>query len=579
MSSSVGTASSRGTSFTRRTLGLQTFQQSTRDDFFLSYLKEMYKEQVGVQSSSPDRGFFEWVPDGNLISAVPTACLPETFEKTVERANLKASEFGRVAQEYFNRCGKYLSANATGGLMGLIDFAMASYPFIQNSRVHPMVFTTKDGRHLNGFIGVKDEKPRPWVIYKCGVFCAAETEAASLKNYMIHLFDQSPFNVIFLGNRTGTDYIKSNRVFNFGGFFESQDFFDMAEWLRYESPYAPLVSSVHVVGVSLAGSAAYLTEQRLSSSDSNKMPLIQSVSSLCAVSDLRPTVENMYGDSLKGFIFSRLTWYNLEEVRSALTNVDDLIGSQRPKTQEFPNLLGKLAARFIKTQGASQFGHVDEATLEKEFWGQSQYSAIRAKTKVPLFVWASKDDSVVDFEINTGNLQRSLTTRSDENLGVVGVPMGEHCGFATAYGYPVVASMLRSFILTNSPEFAVTEHKKNIPIDVKLPPMLEGERIIRSWWSQSHKQDKMLSLNIEIYGADDSLCPEEWAFSGPENCRRVVQIDFKEDSFARYGFYTPVNLIETEALVRELNGRTSLRVNEQNAIGAMGWPNQVHIRF
>jgi hypothetical protein len=557
-------------------MGTHSFNQTSRGDFFLSYLKEMYKQQSKTLGAE-DRGFLEWVPDGSLISAVPVECLPESFERQAQQKNMKTSEYGRMAQDYFNHCGKYLSAKSTGGLMGLIDFAMASYPFLENSRIRPLVFKKKDGRSVNGFIGIKDQTPRPWVIYKCGVFCAAEPNAASLKNYMIHLFDQSPFNVILLGNRTGQDYIATNKVFNFGGYFESQDFFDVAQWLR---PYASIVSSVHAVAVSLAGSAAYLTEERLNSADRQQAGLFQSITSLCAVSDLRPTVDNMYGDSLKGFIFSNLTWYYLDSIRDQLSGVNDLLGGEQPESYEFPNLLGRLASRFMGDNSVNNPISDDvEKARQQEFWQRSHYSAYHHDTKVPMFVWASENDSVVDYSINTGNLMKVKAQRNDPNLGMVGVPLGEHCGFATAYGYSVAATMLRTFILNNSPEFVESRLQNYIPVNVLLPQMIEGERIISYWWSQGRSQTRNLELNMEIYGADDSLCPEELIYEGAENCRRIAKIEFPEDYFSTHGFTRVGNLIEKEALVRELNGRVSLNFQGKNIVGSSTWPDQIFIRF
>lgn len=542
----------------------------------------MYKEtakDLPFQANMNDRGFLEWVPDGSLISAVPPECRPEVLEQKIKQQRPSAAQFGDWVQDYFNRCGELLNAHATGGLLGLIDFAVASYPFLENSQIKPMQFKFPDGRLVNGFIGVKDDHPRPWVIYKCGVFCSAEANAASLKNFMIHLFDQSPFNVIFVGNRTGTDFIKANKRFNFGGYFEHQDFIDLSRWLRDESPYAHLVSSVHVVAVSLAGSAAFLTEQRLSADGSPQRALIQSVTSLCAVSDLRPTVENMYANSLKGFIFSRLTWQNLKSVRGSLAGAEDLLGGDQPDSRRFPSLLGQLATRYI---GDDILGVMaDQPAIEKEkaFWERSQYSAYKHKAPLPLFIWASEDDSVVDYHINTGKLMSVKPKAVDPNLAIVGVPRGEHCGFATAYGYPVVATMLRSFVLNNSPEFRWEPETQIIPIKAPLRRMIAGERIINYWWAQGREGEDSLELNLEVYGADDSLCPEEWAYDGAETCRRIAKIEFTEEFFAQHGFKSSHNLIEQEALVRELNGRVGLARDGQSVIGASQWPNQIVLHY
>lgn len=582
----IAEASSREHSFSRRPMRSQSIKQTDRDDFFLRFLKEMYKHQSKAQSfstQSADRGFFEWVPDGSLFSAVPSECLPESFEQKARRVGMTPSEYGAIAQDYFNRCGSYLSARATGGLMGLIDFAMASYPYLENSKITAYKFPTKDGRVVNGFIGIKDQTPRPWVIYKCGVFCAAEPSSASLKNYMIHLFDQTPFNVIFLGNRTGQDYIVENRAFNFGGYFEAQDFIDIGQWLRYESPYKNLVSSVHAVAVSLGGSAAYLMQQRLSTTESQKRGLFQSVSSLCAVSDLKPTVDNMYDDTLKGFIFHHLTWFYLNSVKHRLSDVDDILTDEPPERYQFPNILGRLAARFMSNRSQTQLFGADNDALEEakqnEFWQRSQYSAQSHRYEVPMFVWASEDDSVVDYYINTQTLAKARSQQRDPNLGIVGVPMGDHCGFATAYSYSVTSTMLRTFILNNSPEFQINTQAHSLPMTTDLAPMIEGERIVSYWWSQGRNQDRVIQLNMEIYGADDSLCPAELEMQGPESCYRVAAVTFPEGQFASFGMNAPNNLVEKEALIRELNGRVSILSQGQSIIGKTQWPQQLLFRY
>jgi hypothetical protein len=561
-------------------MGVQSLNVSENDDFLLAFLKAMVQAQpLSPMSAEHETGFLEWIPDGSLISSVPPECLPETFENQILKKRPRASQFGEIARDYFNRCGPVLSSKATGGLMGLVDFAMASYPFLQNSRVRPTIFKFRDGLQINGFVGVKDQNPRPWVIYKCGVFCSADPRGASLKNYLIHLFDQSPFNVILVGNRTGRDFIKNNQRFNFGGYYEHQDFIDLARWLREESPYAHLVSSVHVVAVSLAGSAAYLTEQRLSRIGSTQKPLIQSVTSLCAVSDLRPTVENMYQEGLKGSIFSKLTWANIESVRGSLPGIDKVIGHQEPEIEHFPRLLGKLASHYIHNE---HYGLGDEDFIgdkEKKFWERSQYSSYTHAAPVPLFIWASEDDSVVDFQINTGNLMRQRAKISDSNVAIVGLEKGDHCGFATAYGYPVAASLLRSFILNNSPEFTSRMEQKSIPFKAPKFTLLEGEHIIGHWWSEATKDRTNLQLNFEVYGVDDSLCPIELMYEDMENCRTFAKVEFSEDFFVKYGFKKPINLIEREAMIRELNARVFPLLKGETVVGGTQWPDELRVKF
>jgi hypothetical protein len=282
----------------------------------------------------------------------------------------------------------------------------------------------------------------------------------------------------------------------------------------------------------------------------------------------------MYGPSIKGQIFTGLTWQKLQEAKSALDNVIDLIDTGEPYSEDFPKLLGQLVSRFITSPGSNN-------EKEKEFWNQSNYSSHNHISQIPLFVWASEDDSIVDFDINTGRLLKlkSNNNISNDNLGIVKVPMGEHCGFATAYGYPTVASVIKSFILNNSPEFLKIQKQDVIPIHSTQPRLQTGERIISYWWSQGSKSADSLALSMEIYGADDSLCPEYLMFEGTANCIRETKIEFDKHFFDSHGLIVPTNPIEKEALIRELNAKVSVKFKDHTIVGTKNWPDQLLIKL
>lgn len=513
----------------------------------------------------------EWVPNGGLMVHVPIDCLPESFEKSAQQNHLPAFYFGQLTENYFNRCGKLLNRKASGGLTGLSEFALVSYPFLDNSKIKSHVFKLKNGRTLRGFIAIKDQTPRPWVIYKCGVFCSADANAASVKNYMIHLFDQSPFNMIILGNRTGDDYITENKVFNFGGYFDSEDFLEVAQWLKYESQYKKIVSSIHLVAVSLGGSAAYIAESKLSSSFEIP-PLVQSITSICAVANLKPTVDDMFGNTAKGKIFSHITWKKLQSYKPVLSDASDLITGDKPNLEDFPNLLGKITGRYISSTE-------EETEKIKTFWERNQFANDMHYSQVPLFIWASEDDSVVDYNINTETLRQLNLQRQDFNRAIVKLSKGEHCAFATAYGYSITSSILRTFILNNSPEFNLIHHPKEISFQVTLPNLNANEKIVSYEWSSHPKLINSVLLNFYIYGADDSLCPEQNAYQDHENCYRKVSIELQSSFFSLNGFTQPLNIIENQALARELNARISLLFDNENIVNTSHWPNRLLVRF
>ena len=278
----------------------------------------------------------------------------------------------------------------------------------------------------------------------------------------------------------------------------------------------------------------------------------------------------------------------MSTLKPVLPELNNLIGEQKPANSEFPDLLGSIAVRFerlnfnstLKTNNINGTDSGENDNQKKqEFWDKTKYSSYNHYSHIPLFVWASEDDSVVDYNINTGNLLKLRSQKNNPNLGIVHVPKGEHCGFATAYGYSVTSTILRNFVLTNSPEFALSHLKRTILLNLGLPKMSSGERLINYWWSQGRGQTNTIELNLEIYGADESLCPEEWEYRGSPNCRKVVRVPYSENKFSEYGFIRPTNLVEKEALVRELNARVHLLTNAGTSIGMSQWPDQFEISF
>ncbi len=544
----------------------------SQGDFLSSFAEELYKKMPHITS---EEGVTEWTPNGALFPAVKAECLPEAFEKKALNSNLSQKEFATLTQEFFEKCGESLHSTSTNGIVGLLEFARARYPFLQNSRMQTHKFKTKNGMILNGFIGVKDNVPRPWVIYKCGVFCSAEETGASIKNYLIHLFDQAPFNIILLGNNTGKDYIRENGTFHFGGYYESQDFTDVARWLRNESPYKNIVSSVHVVAVSLASSAALMSDLNIPKSPQNQN-LIQSISSLCGVVDLKPTVNDMYQDSIKGEVFSSLTWNEFQAVRGSLKGSSEVIPSAKPANSAFPKILGELVLTYSNDLESKKFSHT-EHELE-EFWKENQYTQKAQAVSSPIFVWASEDDSVVSYPINTGNLSKMGFVTHNPSIGLVRVPFGDHCGFATAYGYPVVSSILRTHILNHSPEFLKAHQEVKMDLPIRKISMIEGEYFIKHWWTMGFKPGT-IELKFRVYGEDDSLCPKWMAFENRTNCIREEKLVYSQADFVKYGMLNPKNEIERQALVRELNARIRLSFDGDTVIETANTPNEMILKY
>lgn len=523
----------------------------------------------------------DWTPKGSLVSSVPKECLPENFEQQIMQARqgsnsaLSPSEFARMTQSYFDHCGAQLSRGGAKGFSSLSDFSTASYNFTKNSQFQKLELINPDGTQINTLIGIKDEKSRPWIIYKCGIFCDVQEKESTVRNYLMHLYDQTPFNIIVIGNRTGHEYMQKNQVFQFGGLYEYQDFINIAQWLRYQSPYKNLVNSIHIVGLSLGGSSAFLLEQEAHFNKNLDKNLFQSITSVCAVSNLKQTVHNMYNDPLKRQVFPNMTWKKLQAAKPYLSLAQDLLSGDKPESKEFPNLISKIMSRYMNMD-------LNEEDRIEYLWKNTEYASLRKNSprssSIPLFILASQDDSIVDFKLNTGRLKNEIGSWGDNNSGIVSVPHGDHCALGTSYGYSTVAMILRSFILTHSPDFEF--HNEEVELTPELfSAKLEANQIItRYWWAQGSRANSF-QLKFETYLSDSGLCPLEKSYSGLENCQKTYSINIPMELISRIHFKLPNNKTETEAFVRTLNGHILPGINGESPIGTSNWPNQLVIRY
>jgi len=534
-------------------------EKNTSTDFMQALSEELEKNS-GELSKTPGistQNNFDNIPLAEPKGAVPPECNPHEFT-TQSLANYEnAHQFSQSAKQYFDHCSKYLTAgNNVKGLLGLIKFSTIKYDLMKNPLIQFQTLTLSDGSQLDAFIGVKDSvNQRPWIILKCGVFCDINT-SPSMFNFVINFFDQSPFNIIFVSNYTGSDYIRKNSSLRLGGFYEVYDFYDVAQWLKYESPYKNTVDSIHAVGVSLGGSAALAVShlQNLYQSK-NGDPLFNSTTAICPVVNLGPTLQDMYADSNKGKIFTALTWKYLKQAAPYLHDAHDYLDRMfPPKSELFPSMLTDIVLRYGRTWEASlppgRSAPIPESA--DDFWNKNSFSKDDSNLQIPTFAWASADDHVVNFDLNTKTLINK--TNSPPTLGALGVELGDHCGFATAYGYSSTTSVLQSFVLNNSPNFKVKAKIVQTHLPSNTPSLSKNERHLRQWW-MAEEGSSTLTLHYETFDPNRHFgCRFTKPYKSGVDCRRHYTQSIPIASLPGLELTPPTNATESQILIRKLNG-------------------------
>lgn len=516
-------------------------------------------------------------PLGELPAPVPPDCHPANFQAEALSSYQNANQYAKLAKQYFSRCSKYLTSGNTQGLVGLLKFANTPYDIRSNTHIQSQLLHLSDGTKMEAFIGLKDNHvKRPWIIAKCGVFCDVSTSNSSV-NFIINYFDQSPFNFIFISNHTGEIHIKDNSRLTLGGLYEVYDLYDIAKWLKFESPYKETVDSIHSVGISLGGSTA-LAVSHLSHlyRSPDGRPLFNSSTAICPVVNLGPTLEDMYSDSFKGKVFTQYTWSYLRKAAPSLGLAHDYLSKKNaPPVSQFPQMLAEIVLRYGHQWDLSAPPNrvIESPKAIQDFLKINNFSDYTQPIDVPTFAWASKDDHIVNYDLNTKTLVESVAQK--DNLGSLALDHGDHCAFDTAYGFTTTTMIFQSFILANSPNFLEKRRSNVIPVPAKSLTLKSGDVHLRQWWEAESERDSV-TLFYETFNANRGLhC--RWAnpFESDSSCRSIKKRSVPIAFLKSLGITEPQTKTDAEVLSRALNIQLRLTSHKKTIDGSSQQPDQL----
>ncbi|MGZ3775777.1 MAG: hypothetical protein ACXVCY_18440 [Pseudobdellovibrionaceae bacterium] len=529
-----------------------------KTDFETQFYQELAQEtNKGLDIKTGPPFFFE-TPNGLSTKDISPQCDPRRLEDSVIGKNYSNSQYYKELKKYFKKCSAELTQNSTLGVLGLLKFAWYNYSFLSHPQIKEFSINLSEGTIVPGILALKqDPRPRPLVIVKCGVFCAAE-ETASLKNYLMHLFDQSPFNVLLLANQTGMDYISQNKKISLGGWSEGYEAIEVAKWMLEQWENKDRISSIHFIGISLGGNAAVMgaayNDKYLLG---NGKKIFNSVTAVCPVVSLKPTLNHLYQSPIVGRIFTKMTKDYFKEARQYVVDIPDMLADDKiPGRLEMADFVGNVASTSLRKRGTN-------VTMQ-QFFKNNNFWNLKFEIKTPLMVWASKDDMVVNNKLNADVVEHDDFYEKSPYVGVVNLDYGNHCGFSSAYGSQASATVLRTFILNNSPEFLDDYKTKNkMQWSFEFAKMEPQYVHVNQEWRFYNQSDKV-KVSFKIFdrdGADTCSTSDPW-FSD-SSCTRFLDYWISISSLKELGARVPRNEIEAQALTREFNTKVEFRTSDR----------------
>lgn len=525
-----------------------------KPDLETEFYQELAKEVDGKETNQM-MDYLTEIPNGLSSKDISPECDPHRLEDSVLDKKLSNSQYSQTLKKYFEKCSSELTQKSTLGFLGLIKFAKYQYSFLSHPQVEEFMVNLPSGIKVPGILAMKQSpRPRPLVIVKCGVFCSAG-ETASLKSYLMHLFDQSPFNVLLLANQTGMDYIYHNKIITLGGWSEGYEAIEVGKWMLEQWEYKERISSVHFIGISLGGNAAVMgaafNDNYLLS---NGKKLFNSVTAVCPVVSLKPTLDHLVGRSIVGRVFAKLAKNHFQEARQYVTDVPELLSDDKiPDRVGMTEFIGDVASASLRKRGKNR--------TTQEYFKSNNFWNWKSEVKTPLLIWASKDDMVVNNKINAEVVEHNDFYEKSPFVSVLNLAYGNHCGFSSAYGTQAAATVLRTFILNHSPEFVGDYNvKQKMAWDFGFDKLSSQYEHVGQTWNFFSRSDKV-KISFKIFNWNGSYsCGKKGPWFSDNDCSTIKEYWIPISSLKEMGARVPRNETEAQALSREFNTKVEFRI-------------------
>ncbi|MCB0394194.1 MAG: hypothetical protein KDD25_06525 [Bdellovibrionales bacterium] len=507
------------------------------------------------------QALISWTPTGVRERETSSKCRRDKIEQLLNAESVGEGESISFLQEFFDECEDDLTMFSGSGWFDQLKMSFIDYKLADNPRIHEAKFTFSNGEVLRGHLGIKpSDVPRPLIIARCGVFC--NVGSATGRMMMMHLFDESPFHVLWLGSTTGSDFIDANGYVSIGGYYEAVQQMKILDYLRSaDSPLFGKISSVHLFGLSLGANTALVSTLL---SQENGRPFASSIAT-CPVVNLDLTLKEVFKNNIRGWYMRSKTWNAV----SSSVKKGGIPAQVKPEMEGFPELVRNIAS-FIYSKSAALPGNRYRPFDDWDFKDPDQINKVNQFSRyidqvdIPMMIWGSDDDPVVPQRVNSEPL-RQIGLENDD-VGVLFVPQGKHCAFSSIYGWDTTSSIFRNFYLSNSPEFSAFKSVQKRDIsnnDISNKPKL-NEYYYSAEWKLS-KNKEYFDVSYQIWSpSQEPLGRCRNPVSAPATCFRYTtsKISFEDLSINPLYVYKAKTKSEAEAITRWAN--TNLKITDSD---------------
>ncbi len=521
----------------------------------------------------------KWIPKGTSPNLVREDCLHTKLESELLSTN-SLKEQQTILRSYFNSCSKDLEKMWPGNLAGLYGIGNQKYDVCKHTNIKKIHMSLKPGYIVRGLLAIKNsEQARPLVILKCGVYCNIDDKGS--QGQLMHFFDAAPFNVLLIGNFTGSEFMIDNQKALMGGFEEGMQVINLIKWIN-ESPLKKLVSSLHLVGISLGSHSTFYASYLAKFNDVK----IDSAFALCPVLDFKKSVDSLFNGPSTPFSRRKL----LGEVNKLGNFFPEAINlfkpnNRMPKGKKIPEMLARIAVSFYqKHPDGWQLPPFENIKIsnEEELWKLNNFLNYSLQAdKVPLMALASRNDWIVPYQHNVFELNKQLTTnKNNASIATVTVDNGNHCANDLAYGWRTMNSLYRGYILSRSPEMLKRKSDQNIKLEDirwfgnnRLRP---NEKYLHNAF-KAYAKRSYIDVIFKIWSPQRRICRNAKTHNASHLCYRKVKARIKTEYLPEHIRRVPESNVEAREITRWANASLNfLNEESENIIYNTGVPSYLN---
>ncbi len=370
------------------------------------------------------------------------------------------AEFSQKWNSYKDECAQTLQNGSTNGLRNFYDVMFTRLRLKEHPRIRQVSMRFPNGTVAHALLGLKDDKPRPMVVFRLGIFSNIDQMYAE-RYLLMQLFEQSPFHLLAIESMTGSDFVARNKVRSFGGMDEGLQNLHVLKHLREKSePISRLVSSLHLLGISMGGNGQLFTHIMQALQQSR--PWVNSTLLFCPPVNLQETLDYHLNHRFRSLLTNM--W-----ARKRLSHLGQEDATLR-KDYFLQDLLDKIAKGYTgPIEDASWIRWpTDWSQRKKDFWKGNAFFPLLKDDPTPLLIVATEQDPVVPYLLNSGQIARHQVDLGSAKVLMWTLPEAVHCSLPGAYDWREMASIFQDFVLSQSPEFKRQEQSAVFELDNEI---------------------------------------------------------------------------------------------------------------